>query len=51
AGLTLRETAVVIYGRHRIDRDWPGTALRDRMRRCRQRGHALCNGGYRDLLR
>jgi hypothetical protein len=51
AGLTLRETAVVIYGRQRVDRDWPGKGLRDRMRRCRQRGRALCDGGYRDLLR
>jgi hypothetical protein len=51
AGLTLRETAVVIYGRQRVDRDWPGKGLRDRMRRSRQRGLALCNGGYRDLLR
>ena len=51
AGLTLRETAGVIYGRQRVDRDWPGKGLRDRMRRSRQRGLALCNGGYRDLLR
>ncbi len=51
AGLTLRETAVVIYGRQRIDRDWPGKGLRDRMRRSRHRGLALCNGGYLDLLR
>jgi hypothetical protein len=51
AGLTLRETAVVIYGRQRVDRDWPGKGLRDRMRRCRQRGRALCDGAYRDLLR
>jgi hypothetical protein len=51
AGLTLRETAVVIYGRQRVHRDWPGKGLRDRMRRCRQRGRALCDGGYRDLLR
>ncbi len=51
AGLTLRETAVVIYGRQRVDRDWPGKGLRDRMRRSRQRGQALCNGGYLDLLR
>lgn len=50
AGLTLRATAVVIYGRKRIDRDWPGKGLRDRMRRCRQRGRALCDGDYRDLL-
>ncbi|MGE4057186.1 MAG: DUF2285 domain-containing protein [Vicinamibacterales bacterium] len=51
AGLTLREMAVVIYGRQRVDRDWPGKGLRDRMRRNRQRGLALCNGTYLDLLR
>jgi hypothetical protein len=51
AGLTLRKTAVVIYGRQRVDRDWPSKGLRDRMRRSRQRGQALCNGGYLDLLR
>jgi hypothetical protein len=51
ADLTLRATAVVIYGRKRIDRDWPGKGLWDRMRRSRQRGRALCAGGYRDLLR
>jgi hypothetical protein len=50
-GLTLRETAVIIYGRQRVDRDWPGMGLKDRMRRSRQRGLALCGGGYRDLLR
>lgn len=50
-GLTLRQTAVVIYGQQRVDRDWPGKGLRDRMRRSRQRGLALCNGRYRDLLR
>jgi hypothetical protein len=51
AGLTLRATAVVIYGRQRVDRDWPGKGLKDRMRRNRQRGLALCSGGYRNLLR
>jgi hypothetical protein len=51
AGLTLRETAVVIYGRQRVDRDWPGKGLRDRMRRSRQRGLALCNSAYLGLLR
>jgi hypothetical protein len=51
ASLTLRATAVVIYGRQRVDRDWPGKGLRDRIRRCRQRGRALRDGGYRDLLR
>jgi hypothetical protein len=42
---------VVIYGRQRVDHDWPGKGLRDRMRRSRQRGLALCNGGYLDILR
>jgi hypothetical protein len=51
AGLTLRATAVVIYDRQRVDRDWPGKGLKDRMRRSRQRGRALCSGGYRNLLR
>jgi hypothetical protein len=51
AGATLRDTAVIIYGRKRIDRDWPGTGLRIRMHRNLHRGMALCNGGYRDLLR
>lgn len=51
AGATLRETATVIYGRLRIERDWPGKGLRHRLRRDLQRGIALCNGGYRQLLR
>jgi hypothetical protein len=51
AGATLRETAIVIYGRERIEREWPGKGLRQRLRRSLQRGQALCNGGYRDLLR
>jgi hypothetical protein len=41
----------VIHGWQRVDRDWPGKGLRDRMRRSRQRGLALCSGRYRDLLR
>jgi hypothetical protein len=40
-----------MYGWQRVDRDWPGKGLRDRMRRSRKRGLALCNGGYLDLLR
>jgi hypothetical protein len=51
AGATPRETAAVIYGLARIDRDWPGKGLRHRLRRDLQRGVALCDGGYRDLLR
>ena len=51
AGVTLRETAVLIYGRKRIDRDWPAKGLRIRMHRNLHRGLALCNGAYRNLLR
>ncbi len=51
AGATLPEIAAVIYGRQRIARDWPGKGLRQRVRRAQQRGLALCDGGYRDLLR
>jgi hypothetical protein len=50
AGATFREIAVVIYGRERIDRDWPGAGLKVRVRRDFRRGLALCSGGYRDLL-
>lgn len=50
AGASFREVAIVIYGRERIDRDWPGTGLKVRVHRDFQRGLALANGGYRDLL-
>jgi hypothetical protein len=51
AGATLREIAVVIYGRERIERDWPDRGLRLRVHRALARGEALCDGGYRELLR
>jgi hypothetical protein len=51
AGATLRETAIVIYGGERIERDWPDAGLRQRLRRDLHRGRALCAGGYRDLIR
>jgi hypothetical protein len=51
AGATLRQTAVIIYGAKRIDRDWPGKGLRVRMHRNLHRGLAMCTGSYRDLLR
>jgi hypothetical protein len=51
AGAGLRETAVVIYGRERIEYEWPDNGLRQRLRRDLQRGRALCSDGYRDLLR
>ena len=50
AGATLREIATIIYGRERIDRDWPHKGLRKRMDRNLRRALALCNGGYRQLL-
>lgn len=51
AGASLRDTAIVIYGRERIDRDWPDAGLRQRLRRDLHRGRALCAGGYRHLIR
>jgi hypothetical protein len=51
AGATLPEIGAVIYGRQRIERDWPGKGLRQRLRRDQLRGLALCSGGYRRLLR
>jgi hypothetical protein len=51
AGATLPEIGAVIYGRQRIERDWPGKGLRQRLRRDQLRGLALRGGGYRRLLR
>ncbi|RTL71434.1 MAG: DUF2285 domain-containing protein [Hyphomicrobiales bacterium] len=50
AGATFRQIASLIYGPERVERDWPGAGLKVRIRRDFQRGLALCNGGYRDLL-
>jgi hypothetical protein len=50
AGATLRKIAAVICGPRRVEEDWPGKGLRQRVRRARHRGLALHNGGYRDLL-
>lgn len=51
-GLTLRETAAVIYGKARADEAWagPSRAMKDEIRRARNRGIDLVNGGYRTLL-
>jgi hypothetical protein len=51
AGATPRQNAVVIYGPERIEGEWPGNGLRQRVRRDVKRGEALCDGGYRSLLR
>ncbi|MCC0017636.1 MAG: DUF2285 domain-containing protein [Rhodobiaceae bacterium] len=52
AGLSLRDTAAVIYGKGRADEAWagPSRSMKDEMRRARDRGIDLVNGGYRDLL-
>jgi hypothetical protein len=50
AGATNRQIAAVIYGHDWVERDWPNSGLQDRLRRDLQRGLALSNGGYRDLL-
>jgi hypothetical protein len=50
AGAKLREIAVFIYGRARIEREWPGNGLRKQLSRDVERGRALSNGGYRRLL-
>jgi hypothetical protein len=50
AGASNREIARVIYGHAWVKRDWPNAGLEDRLRRDLQRGLALLDGGYRDLL-
>jgi hypothetical protein len=51
AGAKVREIAIVIYGRDRIEREWPGYGLRNMLSRDVERGRKLRNGGYRRLLR
>lgn len=52
AGLNLRDSAAVIYGKDRADEAWigPSRSMKDEMRRARDRGIELVQGGYRDLL-
>jgi hypothetical protein len=52
AGLSYWEMAEVIHGREHVDtiRSRGSRALKDAMRRNLQRGEALRDGGYRDLL-
>jgi hypothetical protein len=52
AGLSVRETAAMIYGKARADAAWegPGRAMKDEIRRARARGRNLVAGGYRALL-
>jgi hypothetical protein len=51
AGAKLREIAIVIHGRARIEREWPGHGLRKKLSRDMERGRDLSKGGYRRLLR
>lgn len=53
AGLSIRETAAVIYGKDRADEAWagPSRAMKDEIRRARNRGIELVSGAYRELLR
>jgi len=52
AGLSVRETAAIIYGNARAEAAWagPGQSMRDEIRRARARGKELVSGGYRTLL-
>ena len=52
AGLSLRDTAAVIYGKDRAEEAWagPSRSMKDEMRRARDRGIELVESGYRELL-
>ena len=52
AGRSIRETAIIIYGRERTSAEWrsPGRAMKDQIRRSRRKGRELVNGGYTRLL-
>jgi hypothetical protein len=53
AGASYREIATTIFGDKRVSEEWSAASrfLKDRVRRLVAKGHALMNGGYRDLLR
>jgi hypothetical protein len=52
AGLSIRDTAAIIYGKRRADEAWGsvGRSMKDEIRRARNKGLGLVDGGYRDLL-
>jgi len=52
AGLSYRDMAILIYGKHRADDAWSSTsrAMKDEMRRALARGQHLVSGGYKELL-
>lgn len=51
-GLSLRQTAQIIYGKARANEAWagPDRAMKDEIRRARKRARTLIDGRYRDLL-
>lgn len=51
-GLSLRDTAMTLFGRERVEREWNQTSdhLKMRTRRLMQQARALAAGRYRDLL-
>lgn len=52
SGHSLRETAVALFGRETVDREWhqPSDHLKMRTRRFISHARRLAEGGYRDLL-
>jgi hypothetical protein len=46
AGASYRDVAAVIFGKHRVARDWPDPSLKDLVRRSLKRGQAYAGGGY-----
>jgi hypothetical protein len=53
SGASYRQIATTIFGEERVSEDWNAASrfLKDRIRRLVAKGHALMDGGYRDLLR
>jgi hypothetical protein len=53
AGASYREIATTVFGEKRVREEWSAVSrfLKERVRRLVAKGHALMNGGYRDLLR
>jgi hypothetical protein len=52
AGASYRQIATTIFGEDRVSEEWSAASrfLKERVRRLVAKGHALMNGGYRDLL-
>ena len=52
AGASYRQIATTIFGEDRVSEEWSAASrfLKERVRRLVAKGHALMNGGYRDLI-